>query len=83
MADFQLLLQAVAVFFSLLSGGFWIATASNYSLQWPWQAPRLVPPEDLAKHQFDSNRRAALFAGLAAIAQAVAVVLQNPLLAPH
>jgi hypothetical protein len=70
---FPFFLNFLVVLFSLLAGGFWLASAlgRTISFQKPWTASQPVPPNDLPAHQSYYNARAALCASVAAIAQAI------------
>lgn len=70
-------LQALVAIFSMLAGLFWMASAYGRSVGYPWQESRPVPPESLMEHQTKWNGRAALFASLAAIAQAFSFVFDH------
>ena len=74
-----MLLQFAIVLFSLLSGGFWLASATGRAFDWPWRKAVKVPPEDLPAHQSRWNAKAAGCAAIAAIAQAIFFLLEHPL----
>jgi hypothetical protein len=75
MANFPL--SALVVLFSLGAGGFWMASAYGYTVVWPWQTSKPVPPSELAAHQAYWNARAALCAAIAAIAQALLFLIEH------
>jgi hypothetical protein len=70
-------LQFLVAVFSLLAGGFWMASAYGRTVGNPWQQSHPVPPADLMDHQTRWNGRAALCASLAAIAQALSFVFDH------
>jgi hypothetical protein len=65
-------LNFLVVLFSLLAGGFWLASALGSTINFlkPWTPSHPVPPNDRLAHQTYYNARAALCASVAAIAQA-------------
>jgi hypothetical protein len=70
-------LQFLVAIFSLLAGGFWMASACGRTVGHPWQESRPVAPADLMDHQTKWNGRAALCASLAAISQALSFVFDH------
>jgi hypothetical protein len=64
----QFFAQVGTVFFSLLSGGFWMASVSKYVVPLlPLKKLREMPAAALPPHEAKSNMLAVLFAGLPAI----------------
>jgi hypothetical protein len=81
MVKMDLLLQFTVVLFSLLAGGFWLASATGRTMEFlPWRPVKDVQPSELVTHQAKWNARAAMCAAVSAIAQAIIFLLQNPLL---
>jgi hypothetical protein len=67
------ILNFFVVISSLLAGLFWLASATGYTVDYPWKLSKPsvpVAPADLSAHQTYWNARAALCASIAAIAQA-------------
>jgi hypothetical protein len=48
-------LQFLVAIFSLLAGGFWMASAYGRTVGYPWQQSRAVPPAELMDHQTKWN----------------------------
>jgi len=71
MLDVVFLLQFFVAIFSLLAGGFWMASSTGHTIGTPWHEIRPVPPAGLIEHQAKWNARAALCASIAAICQAL------------
>jgi len=65
-------LQALVAAFSLLAGGFWMASAYGRTVTPIWKQSKVVATVDLPAHQSLWNARAALCASIAAICQAFA-----------
>jgi hypothetical protein len=71
------ILQAFAAIFSMLAGIFWMSAAYGRTVGYPWKQSRPVPPAERPAHQAKWNARAALFASLAAMCQALSFLAEH------
>jgi hypothetical protein len=79
--------QTATVIFSMFAGIAWLTSATGRRLfhKWPWfgTAPLIEDPIERANYQAHWNTLAALFAAIAAIAQALATLPQIGVLAKN
>jgi hypothetical protein len=79
MNQLSMLLQFAVVILSLLSGAFWLASATGRGIDWPWRPIVNPTREELPAHQAKWNSAAAGCAAGAALAQAVFFLIERPL----
>jgi hypothetical protein len=75
------LAQAFTVIVSMVAALFWMSAAFGRTVEWPWRETKTVMPDDLPAHQAKWNAWAALCAGVAAVSQAIAFMIQHGLFA--
>ena len=75
--------QAVIAVFSMMAGGFWLASAIGRTVEPPWRNPKPVPEEELSAHQAKWNARAAACAATAAMFQGILLLYEMGLPSTH